>query len=91
MLLLFLYYTLYIITSKKIAVKEKRKHKITKKVEFLNYLILVKKNSKEKKSSKSGGTSSKSTSRVRFNINDSTYVDDAPYDIDSNVQLNQES
>ena len=49
MLLLFLYYTLYIITSKKIAVKEKRKHKITKKVDFLNYLILVKKIVKKKR------------------------------------------
>ena len=30
-------------------------------------------------------------SRVRFNINDSTYVDDTPYNIDSNVQLYHES
>ena len=29
--------------------------------------------------------------RVRFNINDSTYVDDTPYNIDSNVQLDHES
>ena len=78
-------------SKKKLAVKEKRKNKITKKVDFWNYLIFVKKNSKEKKSSKSGGTSSKSTSRVRFNINDSTYVDDTPYNIDSNIKLDHES
>ncbi|KAG5591423.1 hypothetical protein H5410_041937 [Solanum commersonii] len=30
-------------------------------------------------------------SRVRFNTNDSTYVDDASYDIDSNVQLDHEN
>ncbi|KAG5614802.1 hypothetical protein H5410_014626 [Solanum commersonii] len=30
-------------------------------------------------------------SRVRFNTNDSTYVDDTSYDIDSNVQLDHES
>ena len=54
-------------------------------------LIKRRKNSKEKKSSKSGGTSSKSTSRVRFNINDSTYVDYTPYDINANVQLDHES
>ncbi|KAG5599651.1 hypothetical protein H5410_031021 [Solanum commersonii] len=29
-------------------------------------------------------------SRVRFNTNDSTYVDDTSYDIDSNTQLNRE-
>ncbi|KAG5620220.1 hypothetical protein H5410_005438 [Solanum commersonii] len=29
-------------------------------------------------------------SRVRFNTNDSTYVDDTSYDIDSNVQLDHE-
>ena len=35
--------------------------------------------------------SSKSVPRVRFNINDSTYVDDNSYVINSNVQLNHES
>ncbi|KAG5570898.1 hypothetical protein H5410_060664 [Solanum commersonii] len=30
-------------------------------------------------------------SRVRFNTNDSTYVDDTSYDIDSNVQLDHEN
>ncbi|KAG5590936.1 hypothetical protein H5410_041450 [Solanum commersonii] len=29
-------------------------------------------------------------SRVRFNTNDSTYVDDTSYDIDSNAQLDHE-
>ncbi|KAG5594590.1 hypothetical protein H5410_035822 [Solanum commersonii] len=32
----------------------------------------------------------RSRSRVRFNTNDSTYVDDTSYDIDSNVQLDRE-
>ena len=36
-------------SSKKISGKEKRKHKITKKVDFLNYLILVKKIVKKKR------------------------------------------
>ncbi|KAG5592178.1 hypothetical protein H5410_042692 [Solanum commersonii] len=44
-----------------------------------------KKSSKEKNKSKCGGTS-----KVRFNTNDSTYVDDTPYDIDSNAQLDRE-
>ncbi|KAG5612000.1 hypothetical protein H5410_023281 [Solanum commersonii] len=44
-----------------------------------------KKSSKEKNKSKCGGTS-----RVRFNTNDSTYVDDTSYDIDSNAQLDRE-
>ncbi|KAG5627412.1 hypothetical protein H5410_012630 [Solanum commersonii] len=39
----------------------------------------------EKNKSKYGGTS-----RVRFNTNDSTYVDDTSYDIDSNAQLDRE-
>ncbi|KAG5607187.1 hypothetical protein H5410_028679 [Solanum commersonii] len=30
-------------------------------------------------------------SRISFNTNDSTYVDDTSYDIDSNVQLDHES
>ncbi|KAG5618769.1 hypothetical protein H5410_018593 [Solanum commersonii] len=38
-----------------------------------------------KNKSKCGGTS-----RVRFNTNDSTYVDDTAYDIDSNAQLDRE-
>ena len=50
----------------------------------------TKKSSKEKNKSKCGGTSSKSMSRVRFNTNDSTYVDDTSYDIDSNAQLDHE-
>ncbi|KAG5596957.1 hypothetical protein H5410_038189 [Solanum commersonii] len=37
-----------------------------------------------KNKSKCGGTS-----RVRFNTNDSTYVDDTSYDIDSNAQLDR--
>lgn len=45
----------------------------------------TKKSSKEKNKSKCGGTS-----RVRFNTNDSTYVDDTSYDIDSNAQLDNE-
>ncbi|KAG5611896.1 hypothetical protein H5410_023177 [Solanum commersonii] len=45
----------------------------------------TKKSSKEKIKSKCGGTS-----RVRFNTNDSTYVDDTSYDIDSNAQLDRE-
>ncbi|KAG5614818.1 hypothetical protein H5410_014642 [Solanum commersonii] len=49
-----------------------------------------KKSSKEKNKSKCGGTSSKSMSRVRFNTNDSTYVEDTSYDTDSNVQLDHE-
>ena len=68
-------------------IKEKR----TKKVTFFKYLILVKNKSKEKNKSKCGGTSSKSMSWVRFNTNDSTYVDGTSYDIDSNVQLDHES
>ncbi|KAG5611273.1 hypothetical protein H5410_022554 [Solanum commersonii] len=40
---------------------------------------------KGKNKSKCGGTS-----RVRFNTNDSTYVDDTSYDIDSNAQLDRE-
>ncbi|KAG5611864.1 hypothetical protein H5410_023145 [Solanum commersonii] len=44
-----------------------------------------KKSSKEKNKSKCG-----CTSRVRFNTNDSTYVDDTSYDIDSNAQLDRE-
>ncbi|KAG5631042.1 hypothetical protein H5410_002759 [Solanum commersonii] len=38
----------------------------------------------KKNKSKCGGTS-----RVRFNTNDSIYVDDTSYDIDSNVQLDR--
>ncbi|KAG5576713.1 hypothetical protein H5410_056847 [Solanum commersonii] len=45
----------------------------------------TKKSSKEKNKSKCGGSS-----RVRFNTNDSTYVDDTSYDIDSNAQLDRE-
>ena len=45
----------------------------------------TKKSSKEKNKSKCGGIS-----RVRFNTNDSTYVDDTSYDIDSNAQLDRE-
>ena len=36
-------------SSKKIEVKEKRKHKITKKVDFFKLFNFGKKNSKEKK------------------------------------------
>ena len=52
---------------------------------LVDYLILIKKSSKEKNKSKCGGTS-----RFRFNTNDSTYVDDTSYDIDSNAQLDRE-
>ncbi|KAG5572666.1 hypothetical protein H5410_062432 [Solanum commersonii] len=64
--------------------KEKESSGISKLFNF------NKKSSKEKNKSKCGGISSKSMFRVRFNTNNSTYVDDTSYDIDSNVQLDHE-